>query len=292
MKPLDLLAGLVVSALWGTNFAVVKLGVSYMPPFLFTTLRFVVIAALLVPFFRLPRSKMLDVALFSFLLGTCHFGLMFFSMRGMDAATMAIIMQTCFPFSALCAAILYKERLGWIRFLGMVLSFGGVALLVGEPTFPTPFFFMLAIVSALGWVFSNIAVKRIGRIEPLALSGWMALFGIPQLLILSLIFETGQWQVLSTFHWGMIFPVFYTAIMASIAAYTLWYRLLLRYQLNQVVPFTLLNPVFGVSMGILLLGESLTWHRLAGGAVTVTGVALIQLGPVFLSRWKKQAPAP
>ncbi len=290
MKPLDLLAALTVVALWGSNFAVVKLGTAHMPPFFFTTLRFLVIALLVVPFCRIPRNQLPDILLFSFLLGTCHFGLMFVSIRGMDAATMVIIMQTCVPISALLAAVLYKERLGWMRFFGMILSFGGVILLIGEPSFPKPIFFGLALASALGWALSNIAVKRIGRINPLALSGWMALFGIPQLLGLSLIFETGQWQAVTSFKWGVILPVLYTAILASIVAYSLWYRLLIRYSLNQVVPFTLLNPLFGVSMGIVLLGESLSWHKLAGGGVTILGVALIQLAPTLFSRKKAQEP--
>ena len=291
MKPLDLLATLAIVAIWGSNIAISKLGVTNMPPLFFTACRFTIVAALLLPFFRLPKGKIKSILLFSILLGSCHFGLMLVGLRGMDSATAIILLQTTVPFSALVAALWYKERLGWLRSAGMGLAFGGVALLAGEPSFPHPLSFLCIIFSALAWVFSNIVAKQLGRIDPLALCCWMAVFGLPQLYLLSFIFETGQIDALLAFRWGFILPCLYTALGASIIAYSLWYRLLVRYPLNQVVPYTLLNPVFGITVGVFLLGETLNWHKLAGAAVTIGGVALIQVGPMLLNRLKKVQPS-
>jgi O-acetylserine/cysteine efflux transporter len=50
-----------------------------------------------------------------------------------------------------------------------------------------------------------------------------------------------------------------------------------RFAVNQVIPFTLLVPVFGVMSGVLCLGERLTPIMLAGALVTIAGVGIIVL---------------
>ena len=72
----------------------------------------------------------------------------------------------------------------------------------------------------------------------------------------------------------------YMALFAGVIGQGLWYRLVQRYQTNQVMPFTILVPVMAVAFGLLLLGETLTWQLALGGAITIGGVAIIVLrGP-------------
>ena len=52
-RPLDIPVFLMVMAIWGGNFVVVKMGLEHFPPFLFMALRFIIVALLLVPF--VPR---------------------------------------------------------------------------------------------------------------------------------------------------------------------------------------------------------------------------------------------
>jgi O-acetylserine/cysteine efflux transporter len=56
--------------------------------------------------------------------------------------------------------------------------------------------------------------------------------------------------------------------------YGVWYRMMRNFPVNQVMPFTLLIPLFGVLSGILFLDEPLTWFMLIGGAATLAGVAI------------------
>ena len=53
--------------------------------------------------------------------------------------------------------------------------------------------------------------------------------------------------------------------------------MLRRYSVNQVIPFTLLVPVFGVLSGVLMLGETLNVQSTLGGIATIAGVAVIVL---------------
>jgi len=198
---------------------------------------------------------------------------------GMDAATAAIVIELSIPFSAILAWVFFGEVLGRWRSLGMAVSFLGVALLAGEPHLPGMLPFGAVVASGLAWAMANVVIKRLGAISPLALNGWMALFAAPMLLVISLLSESGQMEALAATPAKGWAGLAYTVIGSTLIAYTLWYRLIARHPMNRVVPFTLLGPVVGLGGGVLLLGEPLTWHKLAGGTLTVLGVAVVQLLP-------------
>lgn len=285
MSPRDTLLALVVAVAWGLNFAAAKIGVAELPPIFYTALRFVGVAVLLAPFFRPTKAEWKGIIIVSFLLGVCHFGFMFIGMSGVDAATTAIAIQLQVPFSTLLAAIFFQDMPGWRRLAGIGLAFGGVALLAGEPSLPNLFPFMMVVAAAFGWALSNVVIKKTGPLSPFALNGWMALLAVPQLLALSMIFEEGQWDALAAASTDMWIALAYTVLGSSLLAYSLWYKLIARYSMNQVVPFTLLAPVVGAASGVLILGEALSVYKVVGGVLTIAGVALIQFRE--LARIKK-----
>lgn len=277
MTWIDSLCTLIVVLVWGFNFVVVKVGVSEIPPLLLTALRFAVVAAVVVPFTRRPRGKLWRIALMALLLGAGHFGLLFIALQKMDAASASIAVQLTVPFSAVVAAIFYGEKLTRRGILGMALAYAGVALLAGEPRHPDPVALLLVVACSIAWALANVVIKNIGAINPLTLTGWMALMGLPQLLALSLLFEDNQLASLGNAGWRGWGAVAYTAGAASLIGYSLWCRLIARHPVNKIVPYTLLNPVVGIAAGVLLLGEPLGWHKLVGGALTLLGVAVIQI---------------
>lgn len=279
MTPRDTLAATIVVVAWGVNFVAVKVGVTQLPPLLFSALRFAIVALAVVPFLKPPRDRLGLILLLALVLGVGHFGVLFIGMRGLDAATAAISLQLCVPFAAVVAALVYGERLGWLGIAGMAVAFLGVALLAGEPQRPDLASLGLVLFSAIAWAWSLVVIKRIGAIDPLLLNGWMALFAVPAFLLLSLAFETGQLDALRHADRLAWEAVAFSAVITSLIAHTLWYRLVARLPLNQVVPFTLLSPVIGVASGVVLLGEPLGWHKLLGGALTVLGVAIVQFRP-------------
>lgn len=274
----DWLLALCVVTLWGLNFIAVKIAVQTVPPFLLTAIRFALVAMVLAPLFRPQAHQWKGIIAVGAVLGVGHFGLMFFGVAGMDAASAAIITQLGVPFSALLAWLVFGEPLGMGRAIGLVLSFSGVALLVGEPSLPSLVPFLVLVAAMIAWALSNVLVKRLGDINPLALNGWMAVFAAPMLLVLSLLSESGQAQIPARMmqDWRPWAGIAFTVIGSSLIAYTLWYGLLARHSLNKVVPITLLGPVVATIGGVLVLGEVLTWQKLVGGSVTILGVAVIQ----------------
>lgn len=286
MPPRDTLLAFLVIAIWGFNFVVIKVGVAEFPPFLLTALRFAVVAALVVPFFRLPRAEAKWVLLLSVTFGTLHFAMLFKGLQGVDGATGAILAQLGVPFSTLLAAIFLKDRLGPWRIGGLALAFSGAVVLAGEPQLPALGPFFLILEAAFAWAVSNMLIRKVKEMKPLAVTGWVSLFSVPQVALWSWLFEDGQWQAVQEASWLAWGALAYVALGASIVAYSLWYHLLGKHSVNTVVPLTLLAPVIGVVASVLVLGEVLTWQKAVGGALTVLGVGVI------LWRNSKRFPAP
>jgi len=272
----DVLLTALVIAVWGLNFVVIKVGTDAWPPLLLVTVRFALVAALVVPFFpRIDVERLKWVALLSVTFGSLHFALLFAGVSGVDAATAAVLIQLGVPFATLLAVAFQGDRLGPWRAGGLVLAFAGAAVLAGEPTLPDLGPFLLLVGAALGWAVSNLLVRSVPQMNPLALTGWMSLLAVPQVALWSLLFEDDHLDAFATAGWVGWGAALYVAVMASIVAYSTWYGLLARHRVSALVPFTLVAPVIGMAGGVTLLGEALTVNKVAGGALTIVGVGVI-----------------
>lgn len=272
----DLALVLVIMVIWGLNYPVGKIGVGELPPMMMIALRFAVVAALLLPFVRMPRGQMLHILLISIMIGPGHFAPNFTGLKLVDSGVGAILNQLSVPFSAILAAIFFKDRIGWRRALGMLLAFAGVAVLVGEPKRPTDLFgAFLMIAASLAWAISIIQTKFLKDVHPLSLVGWMTLMAAPQLFGLSLLLEERPVEAALAMGWNGWWPILYMAVFVSIVSHGLWYGLVNRHPINVTAPFALLTPMFGVLFGVVILGEQFTWWMLAGGLITLAGVSII-----------------
>lgn len=276
MSTADIALAVAVSFFWGLNFVVAKLGLTELPPLAMMTARFALVAILLVPFIRAPFGRMKEIAILSFTFGLVHFSLMFTGLQYVDAGVAAIAIQIQVPFAALLAAVLYGDRPGWRRTLGMVVAIAGVAVLIGRPDGDSELWALgLIVLSALVWAIANIQMQRLSDMSGFTVNGWVALFALPQLALASLVLESGQWEVVRQAGWLGWASVAYQAVVVVVLCYGLWYGLLRRYGVGLVMPYTILVPVFGVIAGTVLLSEPLTWNVIVGGVMTITGVGII-----------------
>src|SRR5262249_6087810 len=133
MNAADIATMVLVTLVWGSNFAVVKIGLAQLPPIFFVGLRFIAVAVLLLPILRWPPRKPGLILLRAVVLGVVHCSMFFLGVSGLDVATASIAIQLQVPFGSILAAILYRDRLGWRRLTGMAFAFAGVALVAGAP---------------------------------------------------------------------------------------------------------------------------------------------------------------
>lgn len=274
----DLVLVVGIMAIWGLNYPIAKIGIGAVPPMMLIAIRFMLVAAILVPLMPFPRGNMRRILMLSVVNGVLHFAPNFAGLRYVDSGIGAILNQLSVPFAALLAAIVFHDRLGWRRLLGMALAFVGVAVLMGEPKRSTDWLgALLMIIAAFTWAISVVQAKFIKNVHPLALVGWMSLLAAPQLLIASLVLEDRPIAAALTMGWAGWGPVLFMTLFVSIFSHSGWYSLVQRYPVNVTAPFSLMTPVFGVLFGVLILHEALTWWMLAGGLITLAGVTIITI---------------
>lgn len=278
MKLRDTLLAVFVMWVWGLNFVIAKLGLTQFPPIFLIAVRFTVVALLLVWFVPPPRGRLRQVAALALVLGGLHFSLMFTGLKGVEASIAALAIQLQVPFSVLLAAVVFRERVRLRHGIGMLTAFAGILCVAGAPQVsPNLGSLALVVCAALVWSIAAMQIKAMGPMNGFVLNAWLSLLAAPQLFLASALLEHGQWHALTHARWAGWGAVAYMAIMVTVVGYGAWYGLLARHPVNQVMPFTLLVPVFGVLGGVVFLHDPLTWQIVLGGLLTVVGVGILVL---------------
>lgn len=265
---------LMVVAIWAFNNVAIKWGLLELPPLFLTWMRFVVVAIVLIPFCRITRQQFPWLLILAFTFGFLHFSLLFLGMRYTDAGTGAVVVQLGTPIAMLLAMIVLKERLSLVQLIGIMISLSGVVVLSGSPTIPTWWVLCLLLSSATGWAISNLIVKKSPPIKPLTLTGWISFLAIPIVGLASWMLESHQISALMQAGWHGWFAILYSALASSIVAYSVWYWLLKKYNVNLIMPYSLLAPVLAVLMGIVVLGDSLNSFKIIGALLVILGTAI------------------
>ncbi|MCH2548088.1 MAG: EamA family transporter [Alphaproteobacteria bacterium] len=277
MRPFHFLLLLITLTLWGGYYVAGKYALELFPPFFLTALRFIVVAAVLLPWCGLPNISMKRVALLSVLLGVFNFGFGLAGMGwGINVATAIVVGQLGVPFSCMFGSILLKDKLGPWRSSGLVIAMMGAVFIAGTPNVANNYAGFIALLSAsVGWGLANILMKQYGEVKIWPFLGWMALMAAGQLLVLSAIFETGQIAAMQKIQWREVVGVLYLALGATIGAYAIWYYLLFRYLASQITPYTMLGPFIAFGLGKLFLDSPITPQVMISAAITLIGVGII-----------------
>lgn len=278
LQPLHLAAGILMSFLWGIQLVAVKLGANELPPLLMVGLRFLLIAALLLPLARLPPvGRLRTVVLIATFSGGLHFALVYLAIDRLDAATGAICYQLGTPITVLVAWAWLGDRMTPLAIAGMAVAFAGVLLLIGMPGGHVDMTGVgLMLLAVIAFAIGTAMTKRYGPFPPTGLNAWTAIVAGPQILLVSLLVEQGQVAAMAEASWVAWGAVVYTALSGGILGFWLWYWLLGKYSVSRVVPFTLLSPVFAIAGGMLVLGEHPGLGIWLGGALVLAGVAIVQ----------------
>ncbi len=273
----DILMAVFVACIWGFGFTVAKAALAGFPPIFLMALRFTVTAAALVWFVRPPTGYMVRVLMISIVGAGVQYSVTFTGLKGLDVSAAIIIIQLEPAYASLLAAIFLKDMIGWRRAIGMALAFAGVLILVGEPTIQGAYLSagMVALGSLL-FAAGQVMTKALkGAVGGFQLTAWIAVFAVPQLFLATALFEDSHWTHLRDAGTVVWIAILYLGLIMTALGYGLWYRLINKYSINLVMPFTLLLPFATVLSAIVLLGERPRPIVLLGGAVTIIGVAVI-----------------
>ena len=271
------LLAILISAAWGGNFVAARIVLDVFPPYMLLTFRFLGMLLILIPFFPRPTIPLKHIIALSALLGSVHFTMMFSALYfGLDVQHMVISTQLGVPFSCLLGSILFKDKIGLTRITGIAISFIGICIICISPRLLSQLWqFGLACGAAFAWAVANIYMKHLGNINILSVLAWVSVFAVPQLALCSILFEEGQIAALQSAGMRIWVAMTYIVVACTIFAFGAWYWLLSKFNVSQVVPYSLLIPIFGFIAVQWFFNEPITPYFVIGGVTTIIGVAII-----------------
>ena len=278
----DFLLLFVICFVWGLNIVVTRWVVADagVPPIFFAAVRFLGVAILLIPFLRPVPKDIKTLFFISFFIGSGHFALLFLGLANAEASAAAIVGQLGVPFSTLMSMAFLGETIGWRRGTGIVLAFAGVLVIAVDPTSFTISFGLLYIAAAafIGSV-GGILMKRMSPIPALQMQAWIGLFSFMPLFALSFLVEAGQLGTYSAGGLWVIAATVFAVVGVSIFGHGGFYLLIKTYDISLLSPLTLMTPIWGVVLSIVLLSEPITANLIVGSVVSLGGVFVIAARP-------------
>lgn len=277
----DLLLVLLANVAWGFNYIAGKIGAGHFQPLLFTSLRFLFLLVLMLPWLKPAPGFMLPLLRVSFFLGVVHFSMMFIGLNaGGNIASVAITTQLYVPFSAILATIFLREKISFMRVVAIVVAMGGVMVIGFDPIVFNHLDAVIWVIgAAVAMAVATILMRQCPNLGVFRLQAWIAVVAAPSLFLLSLIFESGQAELLTgsrlTDYWSPL----YSAVGASVVGHGILYYLLGRYPVSVVTPLMLLAPIVASVFGVWLFHDVLGWKLIVGGIMTLTGILLVSINP-------------
>lgn len=283
LSPAHLLLTLLVVAVWGTNFVVIKVGLRDFQPFLFATLRFFFSALPFVFFMKRPQVPWRWLAAYGLFLGPGQFGLLFYAMRAdISPGLASLVVQVQVFFTIALSMWLFRERLSPWAAAGTLVAAAGLAVIGFHlDASVTLLGIVLVVLAAFMWACANIVVKHVARqgvkFDMLSFVSWSSLFAIPPLAAMTLVAEgwtpsLAAVQAAGLAGWA---AVAWQVVGNMLFGYVAWSWLLLRYDAAIITPYALLIPVFGMGASALWLGESLPAWKFVAGALVLGGILVI-----------------
>jgi len=266
-SPLVYLKLIFVALFWGGTFIAGRVLAQQMPPMTAASGRFAVAVLLLVLLAwkfegGLPRLDRKQLR--------------------MPAGRTALFVALNPIVTALASALLFRERLGSFKWLGIMLAFCGTAIVITRGD-------LTGVLHGTGggigagevFMFCGIcswaAYTLIGRValkglSPVAATTYAAMWGLAFLLAgAAFEFPGVPWR---SFGWQVWAAVGYLGVFGTVIGFVWYYEGVKAIGPSRTAVFNNLVPVFGIVLAAGLLGEPVLASMLVGGAVTIAGVIM------------------
>ena len=285
----DWIALLVLTAFWGSSFAFTQIALASFPPAVLVFGR-VTIAALVMFVFmrsagvRLPRSarEWIPMAITAVFGNLLPFHLIAWAQQHIDSSTAAILMAIN-PLFVLTLAhfLLPGARLTVSRIAGFAVGFVGVLLVVGPGhgddlgSNVTLAGSIAAVGAALSYAINSVYARRIGPINPLQLSAGMLIAST----LVSLPAATLDLSAVVNVTPITAAAIAFLGLLSTGLASVLYFRLIQGPGPAFLSLISYLVPAWGIVVGILFLGETVTVAGGVGMALILCGIACSELAP-------------
>lgn len=278
-------------AIWGFQQVAIKSTNTALPPLFQAGLRSA-IATLLVwgwarsrgtPLFR--DDGTLGAGLLAGILFAAEFVCIFVGLTLTSASRMAVFLYTAPCFTALGLHWFVEgERMRRIQWFGIVVAFAGIALAFADgflhgaaasgSSLAAVAGDALGVLAGVAWAATTVVVRATRLAQSSASKTLFYQLAVSAVVLLALALALGEARV-DTVTPLAVASLAYQAVVVAFVSYLVWFWLLTRYVASRLSVFSFLTPLFGVTFGVLLLGESFGLRFLMAAALVLTGIALV-----------------
>jgi drug/metabolite transporter (DMT)-like permease len=224
---------------------------------------------------RLTRAQWRATVVFGICQNALYLGLNFVAMQSIEAGFASIIAASLPLLVALFGWLVFGETVPRLGLAGLAAGFVGVGLILGSRISggADPSGIGLCILGALALTAATLAVRG-------ASSGGnlMMIVGLQMLIGAAALtpYALTESHVVS---WSsrLVVAFLYTTLAPGLLATWIWFLLVNRIGTVRAATFHFLNPVFGVAIAWLLLGESMGPLDLIGVAIVTAGILAVQV---------------
>jgi len=285
---------LIVSlALWSGNWIVGRAVREDISPALATLGRVFIVMLVVLPFAfqdfkqrlaNLSRADWRVLLLTGFFGGGVHLAMQWEGLRYTTATSATLFLSTSPVFILLLAPSLLGERVSARQWLGIGVSFAGIATIVsaGDPATLASLSFnrgdLLALGSMFMWALYTIMLKR--RRDALDMPQFLLVLTVVGAVCLS---PWVAWELAHEPHASLsrngVLAILYSGIGSFLLAYLGWSYAVTRLGAARAGPWMHGVMAFGVLLAAVFLGEYPRWFHIAGVLLILAGIAISTFRP-------------
>jgi drug/metabolite transporter (DMT)-like permease len=277
-----------VYLIWGTTYLAIRVSNQTLPPLIAAGIRFFIAGTVLyavtvrrgdVEGDRPTRTNWIAAGLVGAGLVAGGNGLVVLAEVTLPSGIISLIIALVPLWMALVDRVLLRRRVGWVTTFGLILGFGGAALLIGVAGFDTgaPLSGMLiGVLASLSWTCGSLYSRNAPLPKrPLVGAGMEMMVGGAILMIAGVL--RGELPLIrfENFSAASLLALTYLITIGSWVGYTSYVWLLRNARTSLVSTYAYVNPIVAVFLGWLILDETVTIRTIAAGAVIVIAVAII-----------------
>jgi len=279
---------ILVSIIWGVNFAFVKYALADFYPLSFTIVRFSLAALFLFLVMLVRRESLalerrdLGAAVKLGIIGITLYNLLFmYGLNYTTASNSALFISSSPLFAALILSLSKRERLHAPIIAGLALATLGVFLIIRNKSGGLSFSRsdlagdLLTICAAAFWALYTIkAGPLLDKYSAIKVTAYSMAAGTVLLLPIGAHELLRQpWSAVSALSWAALA---FSAFISGGVAFTLWYQGVKRIGVTRTIVYHYIVPFVAVLFAALFLGERITFPQIAGGISILCGVYLVQ----------------
>lgn len=281
---LPILALAVVCFCWGTTWIASKEGVRHMPALQLAAIRQFIGGSVYICYFLFkgatwPKGKqwktilILSVLNFAISNGLSTWGVKFIS-SGLGA-----ILNAIFPLWIVIITFFQGEKLARLAIIGLVVSFSGVCVIFYDHLadfLQADFRFgiFLSIIATITWAFGSLYTKKKAATFNPYFSLGLQMF-ISSSILLTITETTGLSVPLSSIPATSWYAIAYLVLVGSIMSFIAYVYMLQKLPAEISSIYAYINPIVAILLGALLFDESLNAAIAIGGAITLSGLFLV-----------------